>query len=135
MKRLLLKPLFHLFFSNIHCHIRALLLTISQGKTRATVAHNSETDTEDESSVIPPNEPTSTATGMLASQPLSAIAERTVSGAEESEDDEDDVAGGWRPPNAHTAGGIIVAGDDTTVLHSGYLWKKGSGRRKVGLQI
>lgn len=101
---------------------------MSQGKTRAIAAQNSGTDTEDESSVISPNEPTSTTMGTSAPQPLGAIAERTVSGAEESDEDEEDVAGGWRPANAAIAGG-----NSTTDLHSGYLWKKGSGRRKVDL--
>jgi hypothetical protein len=119
-----------LFFPNIHTNAKVLLLTMLQGKTRATAAQNSGTDTEDESSVISPNEPTSTAMGVSASQPLSAIAERTVSGADESDEDEEDVAGGWRPANAAIAGG-----NSTTDLHSGYLWKKGSGRRKVGLQM
>jgi hypothetical protein len=119
-----------LFIPNIYTSTKDLLLTMSQGKTRAIAAQNSGTDTEDESSVILPNEPTSTAMGVSASQPLSAIAERTVSGAEESDEDEDDVAGGWRPANTAIAGG-----NGTTDLHSGYLWKKGSGRRKVGLQM
>lgn len=66
------------------------------------------------------------------SQPLSAIAEHTLSGAEESEEEADDVAGGWRlgrsgdPANANANPDVKL-----TVLHSGYLWKKGAGRRKV----
>lgn len=66
-----------------------------------------------------------------SSQPLSAIAERPMSGAEESEEEDDDVAGGWRQgAEAQVVG--ASAGTGNVVLHSGYLWKKGSGRRKVG---
>ena len=116
-----------------HRHLWALLLTVSQGKSRATAAQNSGTDTEDEASMISPNDANSAAMGVSASQPLSAIAERTVSGAEESEEDEDDVAGGWRP--AKSVGALTGTGHTITVLHSGYLWKKGSGRRKVGPKL
>lgn len=71
--------------------------------------------------------------GGSATQPLTAIAERTVSGAEESEEEDDDVAGGWRPAKSvdHPGGATTGAGHSTTVIYSGYLWKKGSGRRKV----
>jgi hypothetical protein len=70
---------------------------------------------------------------LATSQPLGVIAERTMSGAEESEEEDDDVAGGWRQARGaevHIASASASKGN--TVLHSGYLWKKGSGRRKVG---
>jgi hypothetical protein len=55
-----------------------------------------------------------------------------MSGAEESEEEDEDVAGGWRQARGaevHIASASASKGN--TVLHSGYLWKKGSGRRKV----
>lgn len=110
---------------------RKLSVAQRKGKSRATVAQNSGTDTEDESSMIPTNDPNSAPMGASASQPLSAIAERTGSGVEESEEDDDDVAGGWRPAKSVDHSGGIGAGTNTTVIHSGYLWKKGSGRRKT----
>ena len=67
--------------------------------------------------------------GAGASQGLSSIAERPMSGGEESEDDEDEFAGGWKAgePGQHA---MIKADQSLQVLHSGSLWKKGN-RRKV----
>ncbi|CCA67068.1 related to tandem ph domain-containing protein-2 (tapp2) [Serendipita indica DSM 11827] len=99
-----------------------------QGKGRIPIPQGSGTDTEDELSIQGPNS-NDTAPGNSNSQPLSAIAEHALSGPDES-DEEEDVAGGWRPAGAAGSAGM---GNDKSVavLHSGYLWKKGSGPRKT----
>ncbi|KAG8830745.1 hypothetical protein FRC17_004308 [Serendipita sp. 399] len=105
------------------------------GKTRAPVPQGSGTDTEDEIATNFPNlgnDPTSASMAAATSPPLSAIAERTMSGAEESDDDEEDVAGGWRAAkNINHPSGLLANDGNMIVLNNGYLWKKGSGRRKT----
>lgn len=64
-----------------------------------------------------------------ANQGLSSIAERPMSGGEESEDDEDELAGGWKTAKPDQ-NAMIKADQSLQVLHSGSLWKKGN-RRKV----
>ncbi|KAG8867395.1 hypothetical protein FRC20_005861 [Serendipita sp. 405] len=106
-----------------------------KGKTRVPVPQGSGTDTEDELAAHFPNlsnDPASAPMGVSTSQPLSAIAERTISGAEETDDEEEDVAGGWHAAKGvNNLSGSLKNDASTTVLQSGYLWKKGSGRRKT----
>jgi len=64
-----------------------------------------------------------------ANQGLSSIAERPMSGGEESDDDEDELAGGWKEAKPGQSA-MIKADQSLQVLHSGSLWKKGN-RRKV----
>jgi hypothetical protein len=59
-----------------------------------------------------------------------------MSGAEESDEEEEDVEGGWQTAKSRPQGVLVPAGGDNNklvVLHSGYLWKKGSGRRKASI--